>query len=129
MVESIWNMWNPCEIWWNLYGICGIHVKYDGIHGEYVEFMWNMWNSWRICGIHGRNCGGFHLDSREIFHGILKFYGVSIWNEHGKLHQNGWALSQKNSIWNPPGMWGHSKDLTNLHSSLTNPLLEMAYQF
>src|SRR5438270_8109876 len=49
----------------------------------------------------------------------------SIWNEHGNLRQNGWALSQTNSIWNPwnphgigmdstwnpPGTWGHSKDL------------------
>src|SRR5438309_4731386 len=97
-------MWNPCEIIQNMWIPCG------------------------ICGFHARNCGGFHLDSREIFHGILKFHGVSIWNEYGKLHQNGWALSQKNSIWNlwnphgisidstwnPPGMWGHSKDLSNL---------------
>ena len=100
-------------------------MEYDGIHTEYVESMQNMWIPCGICGFHGRNCGGFHLDSREIFH------GVSIWNEHGKLHQNGWALSQKNSIWNPwnphgisidstwnpPGMWGHSKDLYPLAAS------------
>src|SRR6266705_1499917 len=115
-------MWNPC-------GICGIHV-------EYVESMWNtmesIWNMWNLCGIHMEYYGvhmdsiPFHLDSRGIFHGIFKFHGVSIWNEHGNLGQNDWALSQTNSIWNPwnphgigihstwnpPGMWGHSKDLT-----------------
>jgi len=38
----------------------------------------------------------FHLDFR--FHEIFKFHRVSIWNEHGNVHQNGWALSQTNSI-------------------------------
>ena len=131
-------MWNPCEI-------CGIHVEYYGIHMEYVESIWNMWNPYGIlwnpcgiCGIHMDSIEGivvdsiqFHLDSRGIFHGIFKFHGVSIWNEHGNLRQNGWALSQTNSIWNPwnphgigmdstwnlPGMWGHSKDLVILCNS------------
>jgi len=90
-----------------------------------MEPIWNNVEYYGVHGFHGINCGGFHLDSREIFHGILKFHGVSIWNGHGNLHQNGWALSQKDSIWNPwnphgigihstwnlPGMWGHSKDL------------------
>ena len=114
-VESMCNVWNPCEI-------CGIHMEYYGI----------LWNLCGICGIHIDSMEGivvdsipFHLDSRGIFHGIFKFHGVSIWNEHGNLRQNGWALSQTNSIWNPwnphgigmdstwnpPGMWGHSKDL------------------
>jgi len=108
---------------------CGIHMEYCGIHMEYcgihVESIWNDVEYHGVHRFHGINYGGFHLDSREIFHGILKFHGVSIWNEHGNLHQNGWALSQKYSIWNPwnpygigihstwnpPGMWGHSKDL------------------
>jgi len=111
-MESMWNnmesMWNNVESMWNIVESIWNDVEYHGVHGFY-----------RI------NCGGFHLDSREIFHGILKFYRVSIWNEHGNLHQNGWALSQKYSIWNPwnphgigihstwnpPGMWGYSKDL------------------
>jgi len=91
--------------------------------------MWNNVESiWNDVKYHGINCGGFHLDPREIFH------GVSIWNEHGNLHQNGWALSQKYSIWNPwnphgigihstwnpPGMWGHSKDLPSPHQE--NPI-------
>ena len=107
----LWNpygiLWNPYEILWNPCGICGIHM--DSMEGIVVDSI------------------PFHLDSRGIFHGIFKFHGVSIWNEYGKLHQNGWALSQKNSIWNPwnphgisidstwnlPGMWGHSKDLSD----------------
>ena len=97
-----------------------------------MESMWNMWNPH---GFHGRNCGGFH-PIPPGFHGIFKFHGVSIWNEHGNLHQNGWALSQTNSIWNPwnphgigihstwnpPGMWGHSKDLTfHMGADLVEP--------
>src|SRR6266704_1020008 len=98
-------MWNLYRIPWNPYGICGNHI--DSMEGIVVDSI------------------PFHLDSRGIFHGIFKFHGVSIWNEHGNLCQNGWALSQTNSIWNPwnphgigmdstwnpPGMWGHSKDL------------------
>ena len=106
-------------------------MEYCGIH---VESIWNDVEYHGVHGFHGINYGGFHLDSREIFHGILKFHGVSIWNEHGNLHQNGWALSQKYSIWNPwnphgigihstwnpPGMWGHSRDLSEWFSLLCN---------
>jgi len=138
-------MWNLYRIPWNPYEICGIYVKYVESMWNTMESIWNMWNPYGIlwnpcgiCGIHMDSMEGivvdsipFHLDSRGIFHGIFKFHeifkfhGVSIWNEHGNLHQNGWALSQTNSIWNPwnphgigmdstwnpPGMWGHSKDL------------------
>src|SRR6266545_1205505 len=107
----MWNpsgiMWNPCEIMWNPSGIiwnpCGIMWNNMESIQNNVESMWNnvesIWNN---------------LDSREIFHGIFKFHGVSIWNKYGIIRQNGWALSQTipygidgihmEMTWIPPGI-------------------------
>jgi len=50
-------------------------MEYCGIH---VEFIWNDVKYHGVHGFHGINYSGFHLDSREIFYGILKFHGVNM---------------------------------------------------
>jgi len=101
-------MWNPCEIMWNPSGIMWNPWNPFRIMWNPSGIIWNPWKElwWIPCS--------FHLDSREIFHGIFKFHGVSIWNEYGSIRQNGWALSQTipygidgihmEMTWIPPGI-------------------------
>ena len=101
-VESMWNnvesMWNNVEsIWNNMESMEGIVMDSMFIpSGFQRDIPWNIQIPW-----------SFHME--WIWKHTPKWLGPqpnnSIWNRWNP-HGN-----DMDSTWNPPGMWGHSKDL------------------
>ena len=105
----LWNvvesMWNPCGIHVELVECCGIHmelVECCGIHVNIMESMKIMWNpsflQMEYSNLIPSHSTWIPVEYSMISYGIQTFHDPSIWNECGKLMQNGWGFSQNNSI-------------------------------